>query len=184
MSSVVSNPLSDRAVHARSLCEQGRWPELLEFALDWQLERPGEARAFFYRGVALAAAGRPGEAESSYRRAVQLDSKDFKVWNNLAALLFEALGRRAEGVQCLTLALKREPGSRLGWANLAGMCGQLGRHAKALECAERALAIDPQLVEAQLHRARAAQALGRPEIVRAVCEALAQMPLEKFQRAR
>ena len=64
------------------------------------------------------------------------------------------------------------------------MNGQLGRPAQALECAERALALDPQMVEAQLHRARAAQALGKPEIVRAASEALANVPLEKFRRTR
>ena len=64
------------------------------------------------------------------------------------------------------------------------MNGQLGRHAEALECAERALALDPQMVEAQLHRARAAQMLGKTEIVRAASEALAQVPPENFRRAR
>jgi hypothetical protein len=40
------------------------------------------------------------------------------------------------------------------------------------------------MVEAHLHRARAAQSLGRPEIVRAASEALAQLPPEKFKRTR
>ena len=63
------------------------------------------------------------------------------------------------------------------------MNGQLGRHHEALECAERALALDPEMVEAHLHRARAAQALGKPDIVRAASEALAQLPPERFKRA-
>jgi tetratricopeptide (TPR) repeat protein len=168
----------------RTLCGQRRWPEVLEFALDWQLAFPGDARAFFYQGVALAATGRLKEAEASYRRALQLDAHDFKIWNNLAALLFEALNRPAEGAQCLAQALKLHPDQKLGWANLASMNGQLGRHAQALACAERALALDPQMVEAHLHRARAAQMLGKPEIVRAASEALAQLPVEKFQRTR
>lgn len=184
MNSAATTPLTDKAVRARSLCERGCWADLLGFTLDWQLENPGDARAFFYRGVALAASGQAREAETSYRRALQLDPKDFKAWNNLATLLFDALNRPLEGVQCLAQGLKTEPRNKLGWANLASMSGQLGRHAKALECAERALAIDPELVEAHLHRARAAQALGRAEIVRAVSKALAQLPPEKFQRAR
>jgi Tfp pilus assembly protein PilF len=174
----------DQAAHARSLCECGGWADLLEFTLDWQMENPGDARAFFYRGVALTASGQAREAEASYRRALQLDPKDFKTWNNLATLLFEALDRPMEGVQCLAHALKQEPRNKLGWANLASMSGQLGRHAQALECAERALAIDPEFVEPHLHRARAAQALGKTEIVRAACAALAQLPPEKFARAR
>lgn len=168
----------------RAWCEQQRWPEVLEFVLDWQLDHPGDARAFFYQGVALTATNRLKEAEASYRHALQLDARDFKIWNNLAALLFEALNRPDEGAQCLAQALQLNPDHKLGWANLASMNGQLGRHALALECAERALALDPQMVEAQLHRARAAQMLGKPEIVRAASEALAQLPVEKFQRTR
>lgn len=172
------------ADQARALCAQQRWPALGEFALDWQLAFPGDARAFFYQGVALAATGLAKEAEASYRRALQLDARDFKIWNNLAGLLFEALHRPAEGAQCLARALELHPDHKLGWTNLASMNGQLGRHAQALECAERALALDPQMVEAHLHRARAAQLLGKPEIVRAASEALAKLPLEKFQRTR
>ncbi len=183
MSQVASNA-ADKAARARRLCEQGRWSEVLSLTQAWQTEFPGEARAFFYAGVALAASGHFVEAETSYRRALALDENDFKTWNNLAALLFERLKRPADGAQCLARALKIEPQNKLGWANLASMNGQLNRHAEALTCAERALAIDPQFVEAHLHRARAAQALGKNEIVRAASEALAQLPAEKFNRAR
>ncbi len=173
-----------KAQQARALCEQGQWPDVLVFAQQWQAETPDAAGAFFYQGVALAALGRFAEAETAYYRALALDEKDFKTWNNLAALLFDALNQPIEGAKCLAQALQLDPGNKLGWANLASMNGQLNRRAQALECAERALALDPQLVEAQLHRARAAQALGRPDIVRAASEALAQLPPEKFKRTR
>lgn len=169
---------------ARELCEKGLWPDVLAFAQQWRAENPADATAWFYSGVALASLGRLVEAETSYRRALKLDAADFKVWNNLAALLFDGLNQPAEGAQCLAQALKLDPGNQLGWANLASMHGQLGRHAPALECAERALALDPHMVEAQLHRARAAQALGKAEILRAASEALAALPPEKFKRAR
>jgi tetratricopeptide (TPR) repeat protein len=169
---------------ARSLCEQGLWPEVLAFARKWQVEDPADAKAFFYQGVAQAALGLPAEAEAGYRRALALDAADFKTWNNLAGLLFERLDRPAEGAKCLAQALQIDPGNQLGWANLASMNGQLGRHAQALECAERALALDPQMAQAQLHRARAAQMLGQAETVRAASEALARLPPEKFQRTR
>jgi len=173
-----------KAQQARALCEQGRWPEAQAFARQWQAEVPDEARAFFYEGVALAALKKFVEAETAYYRALALDDKDFKIWNNLAALLFDALNQPVEGVKCLAQALRIDPGNKLGWANLASMNGQLNRHAEALQCAERALALDPQMVEAHLHRARAAQALGKPDVVRATSEALTKLPPEKFQRAR
>src|ERR1035438_3478000 len=173
-----------KAQQARALCEQGGGREVLGFAQQGQAKNPDDARAFFYQGVALAATGRFVEAETAYYRALALDDQDFKIWNNLAALLFDALNQPVEGAKCLARALQLDPGNKLGWANLASMNGQLNRHAQALECAERALALDPELVEAHLHRARAAQALGKPEIVRAASEALAKLPPEKFKRAR
>jgi len=172
-----------KVAHARALCERGQWPDVLGFAEKWSTESPDEAKAYFYLGAALAATGRYAEAETAYYRALALDDNDFKTWNNLAALLFDALNQPVEGAKCLGRALQIEPGNKLGWANLASMNGQIGRHAQALECAERALALDPHMVEAQLHRARAAQALHKPEIVRAASEALAKVPPEKFQRA-
>lgn len=176
--------LTSKAQEARSLCEQGRWPDVLAFAQRWQAEAPTEPKAFFYEGVALTALGRFVQAETAYYRALTLDETDFKTWNNLAALQFDSLKRPAEGAKCLAQAMQLDPGNKLGWANLASMYGQLGRHQQALECAERAIALDPEMVEAHLHRGRAAQALGNADIVRAVCEALSQIPLEKFKRAR
>jgi len=175
---------NSKAQQARSLCELGQWPDALAFAQRWQAEAPDEAKAFFYEGAALAALGRLAEAETAYYRALALDAADFKIWNNLAALLFDGLNQPVEGAKCLAQAMQIDPGNKLGWANLASMYGQLGRHAQALDCAERALALDPELVEAQLHRARAAQALGKADIVRAASEALALLPPEKFKRAR
>jgi tetratricopeptide (TPR) repeat protein len=169
---------------ARELCEKARWQDVLAFAARWQAENPADAKALFYQGVAQVSLGRLPEAETSYRRALALDAKDYKTWNNLAALLLNALNQPDEAVQCLAQALKLEPNNPLGWANLASVHGQLDRHVEALECAERALVLDPQMVEAHLHRARAAQMLGRREIVRTSSEALAKLPPEKFRRAR
>ena len=180
----MASSLENKIRTARELCEKGRWPEVLAFAQQWAAENPADAKALFYQGVALASLGRLIDAETSYRRALTLDATDFKAWNNLAGLLFGAMNRPAEAAQCLVQALQIDPGNPLGWANLASMNGQLDRHAQALECAERALALDPHMVEAQLHRARAAQSLGKPEIVRAASEALAKLPPEKFRRMR
>jgi tetratricopeptide (TPR) repeat protein len=157
---------------------------VLALAQEWHAENPAEAKALFYQGIALAAAGRFVEAETAYRRALQLDATDFKTWNNLAGLLFESRKKPAEAIQCMQQALKIDPHNKVGWANLTSMVGRLGRHEKALEFAERALALDPNFVEAHLHKACAAKALGRPEIVKEVCAALATIEPGNFRRAR
>ena len=80
--------------------------------------------------------------------------------------------------------MKLEPQNKLGWSNLASMVGRLGRHEKALEYANRAMAIDPQFVEAHLQRAAAAKALGKAGIVKEVSLALSVIGPEKFRRVR
>ncbi len=173
-----------RAEAARDLCEKGAWPRVLALARDWHAENPAAAKALFYQGIALAASGRFVEAETAYRRALALDPTDFNTRNNLAGLLFEARQKPAEAIQCMQAALKVDPQNKVGWANLTSMVGRLGRHDKALEFAERALTLDPNFVEAHLHKASAAKALGRTEIVKEVCAALAAIRPENFRRAR
>jgi tetratricopeptide (TPR) repeat protein len=174
----------EKAGQARELCELGLWPQVLDLARGWHAENPGAGKASFYLGVALAATGRYVEAETAYRRAVQLDPTDFNAWNNLAGILFEARRKPAEAIHCMQQALKVEPQNKVGWANLTSMVGRMGRHDKALEFAERALTLDPNFVEAHLHKASAAKALGRTEIVKEVCAALATIRPENFRRAR
>jgi tetratricopeptide (TPR) repeat protein len=169
---------------ARELCDKGLWPDALAFARKWHAENPAEAKALFFQGVALAAMGRFVEAETTYRRALKLDAADFKAWNNLAGVLFDSLKKPMDAIRCMERALKLEPGNKLGWSNLASMVGRLGRHEKALEFAGRALALDPQMVEAHLHKAAAAKALGKTEIVQEASRALAAIEAEKFRRAR
>jgi tetratricopeptide (TPR) repeat protein len=173
-----------RAGEAHELCEKGLWPEVLAFAQKWHAENPTEAKALFYQGVALAALGRFVEAETAYRRALQLDATDFNAWNNLAGVLFESRKKPGEAIQCMQRALEIEPQNKVGWVNLTSMLGRLGRHDKALEFAERALTLDPNFVEAHLHKATAAKALGRSEIVKEVCAALATIEPENFRPTR
>lgn len=176
--------VEDKTKAARELCDHAAWPELLKFTQDWHAESPGDAKALFYRGVALAATGRFVEAETIYRLALGIDPADFKAWNNLAGVLFDSLDKPMDAVRCMEQALKLEPQNKLGWSNLASMVGRMGRHEKALEFADRALALDPQMVEALLHKAAAAKALGKTEIVKEVSQMLATVGAEKFQRAR
>jgi tetratricopeptide (TPR) repeat protein len=169
---------------ARKLCDNGLWADVLALARKWHAEDPADAKALFYQGVSLAAMGRFVEAETTYRRALALDATDFKTWNNLAGVLFDSVNKPLDAVRCMERAMKLEPQNKLGWSNLASMVGRLGRHKKALEFAERALALDPKMVEALLHKAAAAKALGEKEIVQAVSQALADIEAEKFRRTR
>jgi tetratricopeptide (TPR) repeat protein len=169
---------------ARALCEKGLWPDVLDFAQKWHAENPADAKALFYVGLGFSGRGQFLQAETAYRQALALDATDPKAWNNLAKILFENLQRPRDAILCIEQMLKLDPANKLGWSNLAVMVGELGLHEKALLYADRAIALDPKCVEAYLHKATAARALGKTEIVREVCDALAMIEAEKFRRAR
>jgi tetratricopeptide (TPR) repeat protein len=174
----------EKSAHARALCEKGLWPEVLDFAQKWHAENPADYKALFYMGLGFSGLGQFVQAETSYRRALKIDSSDPKVWNNLAKILYENLKRPKDGILCIEQMLKCDPGNKLGWSNLAVMVGELGMHDKAMLYADHAITIDPQFVEAYLHKAAAARALGKTEIVKEVSDKLASIESEKFRRAR
>ena len=168
---------------AGELCEKGLWREVLAFAQKWLEANPGSARAYYYLGAGLSGLRRYSQASAAYRQALQLDPTDFDVWNALAELLYRNLRRQMDGIQCLEQGLKMNPHHKLGWLSLARLNGRMGRHDKALQCADHALALDPKLVEAHLSRGAAARALGKTDIIREVCCKLATIEPEYFQRA-
>jgi tetratricopeptide (TPR) repeat protein len=174
----------ENARHARTLCEKNLWPEVFDLAKKWCEENPADYKALYYMGLGFSGQGQFLQAETAYRQALALDATDPKVWNNLAKILFENLKRPMDGILCIEQMLQHDPGNKLGWANLAVMVGELGLHDKAMLYADRAIALDPKFVEAYLHKAAAARALGKTEVVREVCDKLAAIEAEKFQRAR
>lgn len=167
---------------AHGMCEKGLWPEVLAFAQKWREEDPADYRALYYIGLGLSGTRQFSVAETAYRHALTMESTDVRVWNNLAGLLYEKLQRPTEAVHCLEQSMKMDPHNKLGWSKLAGMVARLGRHDKALEYADRAIALDPKLVEAYLHKATAAKALKKMDVVKEVCHKLASIEPENFHR--
>jgi tetratricopeptide (TPR) repeat protein len=169
---------------ARGMCEKELWPEVLAFAQKWREEDPSDYRALYYIGLGLSGTRQFSLAETAYRGALALETTDAQVWHNLGGLLYEKLRRPSEGIRCLEQGLKMDPHNKLAWSNLATMAGRLGRHHQALEYADRALALDPKLVEAYLHKATAAKALEKMDVVKEVCHKLATIEPEKFRLGR
>jgi tetratricopeptide (TPR) repeat protein len=180
--SIMEPNTEQRARTAGELCEKGLWREVLAFAQKWRDENAADYQAYFYLGLGLAGLGKFSQAERAYRHALAINPTDFKVWNSLAELLYRNLRRPTDGVQCLGQALKINPRHKLGWLHLARLNGRMGRHDKALQCAEQAVALDRKLVEAHLSRAAAARALGKMDIVQEVCHELATLAPENFRR--
>jgi tetratricopeptide (TPR) repeat protein len=175
---------AEKAIHAHALCEKGRWDQVLSYALTWHANDPLDHKALFYAGLGFTGLGNYTQAEVMYRQALEIDPTDTKVWNNLGGILFEYLRRPSDGIRCLEQTLKLNPDNKLGWLNLAAMVVNMRMPEKALEYADRALALDPGLVEAYLCKGVAARALGRTEILQQACESLSKIKPEHFLSAR
>ncbi|MGA9780068.1 MAG: tetratricopeptide repeat protein [Limisphaerales bacterium] len=180
--SIMEPGTENRAKLASELCEKGLWREMLAFAQKWREENAADYRAYYYLGLGLTGLHKFSQAEVAYRRALAINPGDFEVWNGLAELLYRNLRRQADGIQCLEQAMKINPRHKLGWLNLATLNGRMGCHDKALECADRAIALDQKFVEAHLSRAAAARALGKMDILQEVCHELATLEPENFRR--
>lgn len=176
--------LEAKVEYARELCIKAKWPEVLAFAQNWHMENPQDSKAWFYTGAGYCGMGQFLQAETAYRQALKIDPDDIKAWNNLAGILFEKLKRPRDAIHCIEQTLRLNPDNKFGWSNLAAMVGGLGAYDKAITYADRAIALDPNMVEAYLHKGAAARALGKTEIVGEVCAALAAINPEKFQRTR
>ena len=167
---------------AGEMCEQGLWPEVLAFAQKWQEDDPSDHRAHYFIGMGLNGMGQPAQAESAYRHALAMDPTDFEVWDSLTDLLYRDMRRPDEGIRCMKQALRINPQHKEGWLHLATMADEMGNYYRALEYADQALALDSELVEAYLHKAAAARALGRMDVVKDVCHQLATIAPERFRR--
>jgi len=71
------------------------------------------------------------------------------------ANVLSALGEFAESEKQYKICLDREPCSAQGWTNFANLLLQLGRAEEAMHCFEKALIVQPNLIEAHLSKARA-----------------------------
>jgi len=167
---------------AGEMCEQGLWPEVLAFAQKWQEDDPNDHRAYYFIGMGLNGMGQPAQAETAYRRALTMDPTDFDVWNRLSELLYKDMRRPDDGIRCLKQALKINPRHKQGWLRLAAMADETGNYDRALEYADQALALDSDLVEAYLHKAAAARALGKTDVIKDICQRLAAIAPEHFRR--
>ena len=79
-------------------------------ALDWACYTcPEDAKAQFYRGCILYAAGNSAEAVRAWETAQKADPGDWMVPRCLAVALYSHLGRRAEALDLLDQALEKKP---------------------------------------------------------------------------
>jgi predicted O-linked N-acetylglucosamine transferase (SPINDLY family) len=114
------------------------------------------------QALALHQAGRLGEAEPLYRRALAATPGDWAALHLVGALCLQQ-GRHDEALALIEAALTARPDAVESLRNLAIALDALGRKPEALAALDRALALQPGDVEIRNNRGRALQALNRAE---------------------
>jgi tetratricopeptide (TPR) repeat protein len=111
---------------------------------------PGNAVAWFNRGVIEAARGRQDEAERAYRASLGADPLMADAAANLAGILVKR-GRAGEATTALEKALAAWPRNTVGWTNLVVAYAAGGEPERARDAARRAagfgVSLDPELVK-------------------------------------
>jgi tetratricopeptide (TPR) repeat protein len=89
-------------------------------------------------------------AEEGYRKILQKDPRDGRVWLALGSLCGEQ-GRFTEAVACFQQAIEIAPNDFQGHLRLANTQLQMGKHAEAEATYRRSLALQPANVEAMVN---------------------------------
>jgi len=97
--------------------------------------------AWYNLGVVLGRLGRPGEAIASYRRSLDLDSKNADAWVNLS-VEYQQAGNYLAGLKAAETALRLRPGDPAGLESVVVCDWVLGDRAGANAAWARLNAID------------------------------------------
>lgn len=99
-------------------------------------------------GTAYAQKKQFPQAEQCYRRALQLDPRNFAARSGLGALLTDS-GRYQDAAKELQKAARLNPGMEGIWLQLGAVLQKLGRHAEAISAFQNAVALNPRSVGAE-----------------------------------
>jgi predicted O-linked N-acetylglucosamine transferase (SPINDLY family) len=106
------------------------------------------------QAVAFHQAGRPADAEASYKKVLALNARNLDALNNLGTLYLQ-LGRYDEGMRLIRRSLEIQPAQPLGYMFLGNALKDLKRPGEALPCYDRAITLKPDLAAAYYNRGNA-----------------------------
>ncbi|MDR2155638.1 MAG: tetratricopeptide repeat protein [Burkholderiaceae bacterium] len=123
------------------------------------------AEAHTNLGLTLTELHRQAEAESSYRRAVELDPNQAQAWNNLGNILRRSHheARKKEGLQCYRQAIAARPDYATAYSNLGYALENLKDYAGAEKNYRQALAYNPRHLGTLINLAELLDKTGQTE---------------------
>lgn len=119
---------------------------------------PSNATVFNNRGYTFNLMERYEEAVADFDRAIELEPAQAYAYNNRGLALIR-LGREAEGLADIDRSMELDADNAYAHRNLGIYHYERGEIHRALECFERASALDPRTHLVESYRQQAAQAL-------------------------
>lgn len=121
---------------------------------------PDDPVLHYNLGVALERAGREPDAETHYRRAVEIQPANAAALNNLGNVLYRR-GLVGEAEVSFRRALRVDPSFALARSNLGGLLVATSRYDEAIRELRSLVATAPDLTAARLNLGRALGGVGR-----------------------
>ena len=140
------NPMARNAHRnlSRELAKAGRLQEALAAATIASEQRPDEARSFSLLGDILANLNRSDEAAENYRRALELNPRNWKALEYFAASHFKQK-RYQEALDLYRKLAEVDPDNAKTHNNIGAAHYYLGRSEAAVRSFKHALSLDPTL---------------------------------------
>jgi tetratricopeptide (TPR) repeat protein len=134
---------------------------------DRLLQFPGKAEAnrktantLYDRALEAEWKGQAVEAESLYRKAIDLEPTMAEAWVNLGGILYDRK-KFPEAFEAYQQALEIDPRYARAYYNVGNCFYEFGKFTKALDCYIKALKIDPLYAEAHFNIASIYENLGQ-----------------------
>lgn len=136
---------------AEDLRQRGELDEALRVCTSFMADNFEHVPALTLAAHILIDADRIGLAQPLLKLASKLDPNSSVIWNNLG-LCYQEGSDMAEGEACLIKALHRNPSDPYALNNLSQIYVNSAQPDKAINCAERAIEIDPNVSDAHYNR--------------------------------
>jgi protein O-GlcNAc transferase len=132
--------------------------------LDWLWRKAdgAEVERTLQAAIAHHEAGRLVEAEATYRKVIDADSRNVDALHFLGFVLFQQ-GEHAGAIDFMARSLAANPANPPALVNLGNAHQAVGNAAQAADCFQKALALQPGLFQAHFNLGIARLALGERE---------------------
>jgi tetratricopeptide (TPR) repeat protein len=155
----VEEPLPGDLVRSEWLRIKGKLDDALLMCEGYMNEHFDDHRALVQAAHVLFDAERIGLSQALLRLVTMLKPQEAIGWNNLGLCYREGHELEA-GEKCFLKALARDQKDAFAYNNLAQLYVNFGQPRRAIECADKAIALDPRLPDARYNKGQALLMLG------------------------